>query len=71
MKRDAVKVSAFTHIEVLTLDSFIQLAQIKPNLFIYLPNERDRLHIDRDWVCDLLYTMDKEAILKTINDALK
>ena len=66
-----MKVSAVPHIEGLTVEDFLEHAKNKPQLLRYLPNERDWLHIDRQWVCDMLFTLDKEAIEEKIKEALR
>ena len=66
-----MKVSAVPHIEGLTVEDFLEHAKNKPQLLRYLPNERDWLHIDRQWVCDMLFTLDKEAIEQKIKEALR
>jgi hypothetical protein len=57
-----VKVSAVPHIDGLTIEDFIEYARDKPNLIRYLPDERDWVHMDRQWVCDVLNTLDYDGI---------
>ena len=35
-----------------------------------LPDEKDWNHLDKKWVCDVLYTMNPEAIQAMIDRAL-
>jgi hypothetical protein len=36
-----------------------------------LPDERDWNHIDKKWLCDVLYTNDSEGIQQSIETAMK
>ena len=55
----------------MTVDDFLAYAKTKPNLMRYLPNQRDWHHLDKKWVCDVLYTVETDAVSKLIEDALK
>ena len=48
------------------MHDFLQHAKDKPDLLKYLPEECDWLHIDRDWLCNVLYTLDKDGIEQMI-----
>ena len=37
----------------------------------FLPDPRDWVHIDKKWVCDLLYTLDPDGIQNMINECLE
>lgn len=37
----------------------------------FLPDEEDLLHLDKKWICDILYTLDSEGIQKMIDKAKK
>jgi hypothetical protein len=39
-------------------------------LLKYLPDERDWQHLDKKWVCDVLYTKDTEGIQTMIKRAM-
>ena len=28
----------------------------------YLPDERDWVHLDKHWICDIMYTVDTDGI---------
>ena len=62
IKRSAVKVAAVPQIEGLKVEDFLKHARKKPALMRYLPDEKDWNHIDKKWVCDVLYTKDQEGI---------
>ena len=49
-------------IEGLTVVDFLEYAKQSPNLLRYLPDPRDWVHIDKHWVCDVLYTLDSAGI---------
>jgi hypothetical protein len=57
-----MKVSAVPQIEGLTVQHFLEYAKKKPAMLKYLPDTRDWVHIDKKWVCDLLYTLDPGGI---------
>jgi hypothetical protein len=40
-------------------------------LLRYLPDERDWSHIDKKWLCDVLYTVDSEGVQEMITGAMK
>ena len=52
-----MKVAAVPQIEGLKVEDFLKHARKKPALMRYLP-EKDWNHIDKKWVCDVLYTKD-------------
>ena len=49
--------SAVPYYEGLTIDDFLHFAKKDANLLQYLPDERDWVKIDRQWLCDILYTL--------------
>ena len=69
IKRDDVKVSAVPFIEGLTVHDFLEYARFRPSLIKFLPNERDWVHMDRHWICDLLYSLDTDGIQAMIDNA--
>ncbi|CDW82385.1 UNKNOWN [Stylonychia lemnae] len=69
LRRDQVKVSAVPQIEGLTVHDFLQFAKLNPQHLKYLPDERDWVHLDRQWICDVLYTLDPDEIQTKINSA--
>jgi hypothetical protein len=54
-------VAAVPQIEGLTVDDILDLFRASNRLIRYLPDERDWLHTDRKWLCDVLYTLDKDG----------
>ena len=46
-------------------------ARERPPLLKYLPEERDWTHIDKQWLCDILFSVDTEGIEKMIKEAMK
>ena len=69
MKREDVKVSAVPKIEGLTIEDFLDYASKKKSLLSYLPEQRDWLHLDKHWICDVLYTLDEAGIQDMIDQA--
>ena len=37
----------------------------------FLPDPRDWVHMDKKWICDLLYTLDPGGIQQMINDSME
>lgn len=64
-----MKVSAVPQIEGLTTEDFLNYARRKPELLKLLPDERDWDHIDKKWVCDVLYTKDTNGVQTMIDRA--
>jgi hypothetical protein len=62
LKRTDINVSSVPHIEGLTVEDFLEYARNKPDLIKYLPEEKDWLHLERKWICDVLYSLDKDGI---------
>lgn len=58
-------------IEGLTVEDFLKHARKKPVLLRYLPDEKDWKHLDKKWVCDVLYTHDTEAVQGMITKAMQ
>ena len=71
MKRESVKVASVPHIEGLTIKDFMEYAKNKPTMLKHLPDERDWVHMDRQWICDVLYTLDTDGIQSLINRQMK
>ena len=68
--RSALKVAAVPQIEGLTIEDFLNHARTKPALMKCLPDEVDWHHLDKKWVCDILYTGDQVGIQQMINQAM-
>jgi hypothetical protein len=64
-----VKVSAVPHFEGLTVNDFLGHARNNPLLLKHLPEERDWHHIDKKWVCDVLFPLDTGEVQKMIDRA--
>ena len=58
IKRQNVKVAAVPQIEGLTVEDIIDFAKKKNIGMKFLPDEKDWNHIDRKWLCDVIYTCD-------------
>jgi len=56
IKRSAVKVAAVPLIDGWTIENFLEYARKKSAMLKFLPDERDWNHLDKKWVCDVLYT---------------
>ena len=57
-------------IEGLTIEDFLAFAKKKPPLLRYLPDERDWYHLDKKWVCDVLYTQDTAGFQLMVTTAI-
>ena len=66
-----MKVSAVPQIEGLTEEDFLTFARGKPQLLKYLPDERDWQHLDKKWLCDVLYTKDAHGVKIMIDNAMQ
>ncbi len=64
-------VSAVPQIEGLTVEDILRLYKAKPALLKHIPDERDWVHTDRKWLCDVLFTIDKGNFQTQINEAIK
>jgi hypothetical protein len=51
-------VAAVPQIEGLSMTEFNVFARNRPELLRYLPDEDDWRHLDKKWVCDVLFTRD-------------
>ena len=56
-------------IEGLTIEDFEKHARKKPQLMKYLPDDKDWHHLEKKWVCDVLYTLDQQGIQQMITQA--
>jgi hypothetical protein len=66
-----VKVSSVPQIEGLSCHEFMDYIKKKPSIVKYFPDEKDWIHLDRHWICDVLYTIDTENFQEMINKALR
>lgn len=53
-----MKVAAIPQIEGLTIDNFIEFSRDKPQILKFLPDEKEWHHLDKKWLCDVIYTVD-------------
>lgn len=61
-----MKIAAVPQIEGLSTIDFLDFARDKPQIIRYLPEEQDWNHIDKKWLCDVLYTLDQEGVQQMI-----
>ena len=60
MKRDAVKISSVPVIEGLTIEELLKYAERVEKVKRYVPDLKEWVHVDRKWLCDIIYTLDTE-----------
>ena len=58
-------------IEGLTVEDMLEFARGKQAVLRHLPDERDWDHMDRKWLSDVLFTVDKANFDRMIKDAVK
>lgn len=58
-------------IEGLTVDDFLTYARGKAQIQKYLPDERGWNHVDKKWVCDMIYTLDAPGFESMMGAALR
>jgi len=66
-----VKVAAVPQIEGLTIEDFLKQAKKKANVPKLVPDERDWSHLDKKWVCDVMYSVDTQTVNDMISIAVK
>ena len=64
-------VAAVPQIEGLTVEDMLELARTSQSALRHLPDERDWDHMDRKWLSDILFTVEKAKFERTIKDAVK
>ncbi len=64
-------VAAVPQIEGLTVEDMLDLAKSSANALKHLPDERDWDGLNRKWVADILFTVEKGKFERTIRDAIK
>jgi len=64
-------VAAVPQIEGLTVEDMLEFARTKQSALRCLPDERDWDHMDRKWLSDILFTVEKAAFDRMIKDAVK
>ena len=45
-------------------------AKTRPAVLKHLPDERDWVHMDKPWICNVLYTLDSVGIQRMIDAAM-
>ena len=58
-------------IEGLTVEDMLDLAKTSPNALKHLPDARDWDQMDRKWLADILFTVDRVKFDRMIKDAIK
>jgi hypothetical protein len=58
-------------IEGLTVEDMLKLEKTSPNALKHLADERDWDGLNRKWVADILYTVERAKDEKIIKDAVK
>jgi hypothetical protein len=53
------------------VEDMLEFAKTKQGVLRHLPDERDWDHMDRKWLSDVLYTVEKAAFDRMIKDAIK
>jgi hypothetical protein len=66
-----VSVSAVPQIEDLTVKDILGLCQGNQRVLKHIPDERYWVHIDRKWLCDVIFSLDRNNFQTFINLALK
>jgi hypothetical protein len=64
-----VKVAAIPHIAGMTTEVLLNYAKAHEELKSYLPDEQDWVHLDKQWIADVLYTKDQRGIEGIIEHA--
>jgi len=55
-----VKVSSVPVIEGLTIELILKYARSVEKVKKYVPDLKDWVHVDRKWLCDVIYTLDTD-----------
>ena len=66
-----MKVSAVPSIKGLAIEDFLKHAREKPDLKKYLPEEKDWTALDKQWLCDVIYTVDTANFERMVKKAQK
>ena len=64
-------VAAVHQIEGLTVEDMLEFARTKQAVLRNLPDERDWDHMDRKWLSDVLFTLEKASFDRMVKDAVK
>ena len=63
-------VAAVPQIEDLTVEDMLEVAKTNINTLRHLPDERDWDGLNRKWVADIIYTVDRAKFERMITDAV-
>jgi hypothetical protein len=63
-------VAAVPQIEGLTVEDMLEVAKTNINTLRHLPDERDWDGLNRKWVADIIYTVDRAKFERMIKDAV-
>ena len=66
-----MKISCVPHLEGLTIKECLAFAKERPHILEFLPDESDWAKVDRQWLCDILYTQEKDSVQELIDRALR
>ena len=66
-----MKLSAVPVIEGLTIEKLLKYAEGVAKLKKYVPELKDWVHVDRKWLCDIIYTIDTDNFQKHIDECLR
>ena len=66
-----MKISCAPHLEGLTIKEFLAFAKDRPHILEFLPDERDWVKVDHQWLCDIQYTQEKDSVQELIDGALR
>ena len=53
-------VASVPQIEGLTVEDILEMSHSKSLILKYLPDERDWEHMDRKWLCDIMYSLNQK-----------
>ena len=63
--------AAVPQIEGLTVEDMLELAKTSPIALKHIPDERDWDSLSRQWLANILYTVEKAQFERCIKDAVK
>jgi hypothetical protein len=66
-----VKVSRVPVIEGLTIEQLLKYAEGVDKVKAYVPELKEWVHVDRKWLCDIIYTIDTVNFQKHIDECLR
>jgi hypothetical protein len=66
-----MKYSSVPVIEGLTIEALLKYAEASKTVKSYVPDLKDWVHVDRKWLCDIIYTVDTINFQKHIDQCLK